>query len=577
MNQIPSPQPTDSFSVAITGSGGSGAVTAGLILLDTIARAGYYGLMTRSAGPQIRGGESAAMIRFSNTPVHCMGDHFDLLLGLDWHNVSRFVDEIPLDATSLILSDPESGEVPEVLTKQGVQQRASPFKRYSSAVAGGRLNMAAIGALGAVAGLPLEALEASVRDTLKGKGEESIRPSLECLRLAYTQEQSQAPAPRLPLPESRPRWNISGNEAGGLGALRGGVKFVAAYPITPASEMLEWMAPRLEQVGGSLLQAEDELASINMIIGSSFGGIPSLTATSGPGLSLMVESMGLAVTSETPVVVVNVMRGGPSTGIPTKSEQSDLNISLYGLHGDAPHLVLAPLSIRDCTFSVQWAVGLAEHLQTLAIVLSDQVLGQSRAVTDPPAQPADALSRLVPPQAGERYRRYTLTDDGISPMSQPGIPGCMYTADGLEHNERGTPSSMARDHTAQLEKRRRKLEGHDFGAAWAEIQGEGDIGLITWGSSSGASFEAAERLRQQGLGIRVIALRLIAPLQREALLQALQAMRRIWVIEQNQGAQLFHYLHAARTLPEGARSYARPGPLPLRPGEIVRAILAGEE
>lgn len=577
MNQTPSIQPSDSFSVAITGSGGSGAVTAGLILLDTIARAGYYGLMTRSAGPQIRGGESAAMIRFANTPVHCMGDHFDLLLGLDWHNVNRFVDEIPLDASSLILSDPESGEVPEVLARQGVQQRASPFKQYSSAVAGGRLNMAAIGALGAVAGLPLEALEASVRDTLKGKGEESIRPSLECLRLAYTQEQSKAPAPQLPQPESRPRWNISGNEASGLGALRGGVKFVAAYPITPASEMLEWMAPRLEQVGGSLLQAEDELASINMIIGSSFGGVPSLTATSGPGLSLMVESMGLAVTSETPVVVVNVMRGGPSTGIPTKSEQSDLNISLYGLHGDAPHLVLAPLSIRDCTFAVQWAVGLAEHLQTLALVLSDQILGQSRAVIDPPAQPAEVLPRLVQHQAGERYRRYTLTEDGISPMSQPGIPGCMYTADGLEHNERGTPSSMAKDHASQLEKRQRKLESHDFGADWAVIQGEGDICLITWGSSSGAGFEAAERLRQQGLGVRVIALRLIAPLQREPLLQALAGGRRIWVIEQNQGAQLFHYLHAERTLPEGARSYARPGPLPLRPGEIVRAILAGEE
>lgn len=222
MNQILSPRPSDSFSVAIIGSGGSGAVTAGLILLDTIARAGYYGLMTRSAGPQIRGGESAAMIRFSNTPVHCMGDHFDLLLGLDWHNVTRFVDEIPLDASSLILSDPESGEVPEILARQGVRQRASPFKRYSSAVAGGRLNMAAIGALGAVAGLPLEALEASVRNTLKGKGEENIRPALECLRLAYTREQSQTPVPQLPSPEAHPRWNISGNEAGGLGALRGG-------------------------------------------------------------------------------------------------------------------------------------------------------------------------------------------------------------------------------------------------------------------------------------------------------------------------------------------------------------------
>ncbi len=171
------------------------------------------------------------------------------------------------------------------------------------------------------------------------------------------------------------------------------MRFVAAYPITPASEILEWLAPRLEQVGGSLLQAEDELASVNMIIGASFGGVPALTATSGPGLSLMMEGLGLAVASETPVTVVNVMRGGPSTGIPTKSEQADLNIALYGLHGDAPHLVLAPLDIGDCVFTTQWAVQLAEHLQTVAIVLSDQFLGQSRTISATPPSRELPLAR----------------------------------------------------------------------------------------------------------------------------------------------------------------------------------------
>jgi 2-oxoglutarate ferredoxin oxidoreductase subunit alpha len=182
------------------------------------------------------------------------------------------------------------------------------------------------------------------------------------------------------------RWMISGNEAAGLGAGRGGVRFAAAYPITPATEILEWMAPALTKVGGTLVQAEDELASINMIIGASYGGIPSLTATSGPGLALMTESIGLAVASEVPIVIVDVMRGGPSTGIPTKSEQSDLNMAVYGLHGDAPHIVVAPTSVADCVFTTQWAVHLAESMQVPAIVLSDQFIGQARAVVGRPAE-----------------------------------------------------------------------------------------------------------------------------------------------------------------------------------------------
>src|SRR5690606_21405659 len=228
-------------------------------------------------------------------------------------------------------------------------------------------------------------------------------------------------------------------QATGLGALRGGVRFVAAYPITPATEVLEWLAPALDEVGGVLVQAEDELAAINQIIGASYGGVPALTATAGPGFSLMSESLGLAVASETPIVVVNVMRGGPSTGIPAKSEQADLNIAVYGLHGDAPHLVLAPNSVADCVLTTQWAVHLAESLQTVALVLSDQALGQARVVIDRPADSVFPTRRLTAaaPAAAVPYQRYALTDTGVSPMAIPGMPGCQYTADGLEHNVAG--------------------------------------------------------------------------------------------------------------------------------------------
>jgi 2-oxoglutarate ferredoxin oxidoreductase subunit alpha len=565
----------DSISVAITGSGGSGAVTTGLILLDAVARGGFYGLLARSSGPQIRGGESAALLRFGSRPPGCMDDRFDLLLGLDWHNVERFVDEIPLDGNSLIVGDKAAGPVPEALTASGARVLELPLAELAGSVEGGRPNMVGLGVLARLSGLPQQALAESLHKVLGRKGKAIVDAGLGCIELGL--DQVSAPVVTTPAPAGHDaRWNISGNEASGLGAIRGGVRFVAAYPITPATEVLEWLAPHLEQLGGSLLQAEDELASINMIIGASYGGVPSLTATSGPGLALMLEGIGLAVASETPVVILDVMRGGPSTGIPTKSEQSDLNIAVYGLHGDAPHLVLAPLSIGDCTVATQWAVELSERLQVPALVLSDQSLGQSRAVIDPvPGEESAPARRLAVPEAGPYWRYALEVEDGISPMSVPGQPGGMYTADGLEHNPRGTPSSASADHLAQLDKRRRKLEDHDYGNGWAEISGEGETCLVTWGSTSGAVREAAARLEAAGHPVRVIALRLLAPLPREAITQALEGAQRVLVVEQNHGAQLFHYLHAEGALPPSAESLARAGPLPIRPAEVVQAATPG--
>jgi 2-oxoglutarate ferredoxin oxidoreductase subunit alpha len=570
-NQNEVSQSKNSFSVAITGSGGSGVVTAGRIVLEAAARCGYQGLMTRSAGPQIRGGESAAMVRFSPNPVECMGNHYDLLVGLDWLNVDRFADEIPLSDKSLILCDPAAGDVPAQLRSNGAEIREIPFKVFASGLPEGRINMVALGAMAMVCGLPLETLEASVKQVLQSKGEQVVESALRAISLGYNHDRRPMKAPLAPVDRDNV-WSITGNQACGVGALRGGVRFVAAYPITPASEMLEWLAPRLEKVGGSLLQAEDELASINMIIGASFGGVPSLTATSGPGLSLMVEGLGLALVSETPVTVVNVMRGGPSTGIPTKSEQADLDIALYGLHGDAPHLVFAPLSIRDCVFTTQWAVQLAEHLQTVSLVLSDQSLGQSQAIIKAPPVTKMPWRRAIEKSPDADYKRYQVTADNISPMTLPGTPDGMYTADGLEHNEQGTPSSMAADHREQLNKRLHKLEAFDYGDDWAEIQGQGDECIITWGSSAGAVKEAGEKLRGQGREIKVIAIRLLAPLQRQKLSQAIEGASRILVVEQNHAGQLYHYLQAQGVLPKKAESLAQPGPLPFRSGRIIRAL-----
>lgn len=579
---MPSPAPTPSgsarsFSLAIAGSGGAGVMTAGTLLLDAAARAGLYGLMVRTSGPQIRGGEAAALLRLATRPVATLDDRFDVLLAIDWQNLNRFGDEIPIAEGSLLIGDSDAGEAPDVFLRQGARLHALPLKKTAKAAGGGWVNMVALGLAGTLAGLPAAALEEALRASWK-RSAEALASNLAALQQGIALAnglpgERPAPLEGTALPGGRARWLLSGNEAAGCGALRGGVRFVAAYPITPATELLEWMAPALTRLGGSLLQAEDELASVNMIIGASYGGVPSLTATAGPGLALMTEGIGLAVAAEVPIVVVDVMRGGPSTGIPAKSEQSDLSFAVDGLHGDAPRLVLAPNGIGDCLATSEWAVQLAEALQSPALLLSDQFMGQSRAVIDQPTQAPVPAQRLVAAAHTEGYQRYADTPSGVSPMAIPGTPGITYTADGLEHTERGIPSSQARDHVKQLDKRLRKLMQHDYGARWADIEGDADLAIVTFGSTTAAVREAVERAAAAGTPLRLVSIRLLAPLKPELVAQALAGVRQVLVVEQNHGGQLLRYLRSRCDLPGRPAGLHRPGPLPLRPGDLARAFI----
>jgi 2-oxoglutarate ferredoxin oxidoreductase subunit alpha len=574
MNQT---QPCD-FSIAITGSGGAGAITAGELLLSLAGKNGCFGIMRRSFGPQIRGGEAAALVRLAHRPIECMNDRFDLLLALDWLNAERFADEIPLHADSVIIADPAAGAVPEVIRALGTGIIEVPMKSLAAEVAGGRPNMIALGLLAHWLGYCPDQAAELIGHTFGGKGETVVTAARETFDRGFNEplivEARRARVGPGPCDSAAAgeRWDLSGNEGCGLGALRGGVRFAAAYPITPASDLLEWLAPRLERLGGELVQAEDELASINMVIGASFGGVPSMTATSGPGLALMTEAMGLAVAAEVPAVVVNVMRGGPSTGIPTKSEQVDLNIALHGLHGDAPHLVLGALDHADCVLTTEWGVRLAEALQTVAIVLTDQNLAQSRALIP---RPAYALPDIPPrrlPEGDTAYARYALTADGVSPMAVPGRPGAAYVADGLEHTPTGKPSAAAADHAEQLDKRLRKIDGFDYGELWADVRGAGDLAILTWGSTSTAVREAAERLRAVGTEVRVVALRLLMPARPEQLAAALDGVRRVLVVEQSHCRQFWHYLRSYYDIHADMHGLARPGPLVITPGEIVDAV-----
>jgi 2-oxoglutarate ferredoxin oxidoreductase subunit alpha len=563
------------LSLGIIGSGGAGALTSGNLLLEAACAAGWYGLLTRTVGPQIRGGEAAALIRLGNRPVESMPDRYDVLIGIDWLNANRFGAEIEVGPNSLVIGDPRGGDLPEAIAKAKPRVVEIPMKEMAKAIPGGRPNMIALGIAVKLLGLDEEAFAALLDKRLAEKGHaaaEASRAGLKAGIAAATAADLRLDI-RVPPLTAAKRWLVSGNETTGLGAIRGGVRFAAAYPITPASEILEWLAANLTKVGGVLLQAEDELASINMIIGSSFGGTPSLTATSGPGLSLMIEALGLATAAEIPIVIIDVMRGGPSTGIPTKSEQADLNIAVYGCHGDAPHIVVAPQSVGDCLFTTQWAAYLAEALQTPAIVLSDQFLGQAVAAIERPADVRFIGERVRRAAEAAPYKRYALAADGVSPMALPGMAGGQYTADGLTHTERGTPTSNATEHGAQLDKRSAKLERFNFGDHWATLEGNGEIAVITWGSLTGAAREAIERARADGIEVRLIAPRLLTPVQRERFTAALAGVKRALIVEQSHSAQFHRYLKAHCDLPGEVRVLHRPGPLPIRPSEIHKAIL----
>lgn len=570
-------RPRASLSIALTGSGGAGVITAGGLLLAAAAKAGWYGLQTRSVGPQIRGGEAAALVRLGVGPVAVHDDRFHVVIGLDWRNVERFGAELPLGPDSLVIGDPAAGDIPAALTGHGVRTLSLPLKEIAAGIEGGRVNMVAVGVAMALAGLPRAAVAAAITATLAAKSPAAVAAGIACLDAGAEAAPADFTRYRLAEPAPRPtsgaeRWLIGGNQAIGLGAVRGGIRFAAAYPITPATEILEWLADALPKVGGNLVQAEDELASINMAVGAAYGGKPALTATSGPGFALMTEALGLATAAEVPVVVVDVMRGGPSTGIPTKPEQSDLHIALYGLHGDAPHVVVAPTGIGDCLFTAQWATHLAEALQVPAVVLSDQFLGQAKAVIDRPAELAFIARREV--AVGPDYRRYADTPTGVSPMALPGTPGGQYTADGLSHAPDGAPSSGQADHLRQLDKRAAKLARFDFGRHWAELTGDGEAetAILTWGSVAGPAREAVARLAAGGTPCRLIALRLLAPAQTGRLAEALEGVTRVLVVEQTHSGQFRRYLRAEYDIAAEVRTLKRPSPISFHPDEIVQAV-----
>jgi 2-oxoglutarate ferredoxin oxidoreductase subunit alpha len=564
------------ITLAIVGSGGDGAVAAGDILSMACARDGLHVIKTEAYGPQIRGGESSCTVRISSNEIYAQADAINALVVFNWADFARFASELTLAPDAIVLH--EANDAPPENLAPRAQVIGVPFTSTAREVgAPNGKNILATGMIAEILGLPIDAIRAAIKHRFAKKTAAVIEGNLKVfdkgIELASLID---APSKKFEYRAGASRLFMSGNEASAVGAVEAGCRFFAGYPITPSSEILHFLGEWLPRIGGSCLQTEDELAAIGAVVGGSFAGVKSMTATSGPGLSLMSEMLGLAVIAEIPAVVVNVQRGGPSTGIPTKSEQSDLMHSLFGGHGDMPRAVIGVCDVEDSFHATVDAFNIAEEFQMPVIVLSDQSIGQAKQTLAASALVHDVIDRRIPaPEELNDFRRYLDTDSGISPMSIPGMSGGMYQTNGLEHDERGRPSAMYSMHEKMNDKRYRKLDAlakkypffRRYGASKPQV------GVICWGSTTGAVREAVDRLTAQGVAVAAFVPRLLMPLPAAELQAFIDSCQDIVITELSYSKQFAMYLRTAVDLPrDRTHVFARSGGKALGVNEIIEQV-----
>ncbi len=568
--------------ISIVGSGGEGVASAGDVLVQAAAHEGLFSMLIKSYGPQIRGGETLAQIRLSKQPVKSQGDFVDALFVLSWANFSRFTGEIFVKDTGVVFYDANDKPPQDLPFAASVSLIPVPFAAETKQATGDTRskNMFALGFIAGWFGLPTGGFHRAIEDRFAKKGSDILENNYKAFRCGVEHAQQGKDRPERDWkPERREQVLIlTGNDAVSLGALFAGVKFFAGYPITPASEIMEWMARELPKFNGVFVQTEDEIAAITMAIGASFAGAKAMTATSGPGLSLMTEAIGLSTMAEIPLVVVDVQRGGPSTGIPTKTSQSDLFHAVFGGHGNLPRIVLAPINAQDAIEMAVRAFYLSEKYQMPVILLSDQHLGQRTEVipeVDFSQFKHLIVSRKLPSKEElQDYRRFQLTEDGISPMSLPGIENGMYTAAGIEHDEKGKPTSNTELHEKMTQKRARKLQvlvETEEDLVWRCGESRPRIGIVTWGSNAGVIEEAVEYMRMREIKIAALAPRMLAPLPLRPMQQFIDQVEKLIVVELADG-QFYTYLKSQLNLPADVRVLKRAGAAPFTTHEIVQTV-----
>ncbi|GAA0368724.1 2-oxoacid:acceptor oxidoreductase subunit alpha [Bacillus horti] len=544
-----------SITWMVGGQQGDGFSSSGETFALGLSRLGYYiyGYFTNSS--RILGGHANYRVRISTDSRLSNADNLDLLVAFDLETVD--INASKLCDGGLVLCD--STLDPVLPEGKNIQLIQVPMIEIAEKL-GTKLvkNMVAVGASAAMVGVRPEIFTQLMEQRFSRKGEKIVSMNVQAILEGYEYvKNTYSLNGQFELPEIEPvkKMLMTGNSALGLGSVAAGCRSMYAYPITPATDIMEYMAKKLPKLGGIVLQTEDEIAAITMTIGSGFAGSRAMTATSGPGLALMMEAIGLSGMTETPVVIINTQRGGPSTGLPTKHEQSDLFASLYGTHGEIPKIVLAPSTAEECYYDAIRAFNLAEMYQCPVILLTDLALSQATQSVSyiDPTPPELDRGKLIPlPKkaevlgekydAEERYKlfkRYESTEDGVSPRVLPGTPLGLHHVTGVEHSEVGRPSEGKDNRQMMMDKRLRKIQNMSIKDG-VELNGEqeSDLLVIGWGSSKGVIEEAMERLEGEGLSISHAHVKVLLPFPTEELQAYIQGAKQVLFVENNATAQL---------------------------------------
>jgi len=556
-----------SVVLAMVGSGGDGVALMGDLILNIAASLGLYGMMVQSYGPQIRGGESAVALRICEREVQYEGDLTDILLCFRLKDIARFQGSLRLHANSIVILDQEEkNELPDWLGHTGRKPFRYPFSKFENGieVAGPPKNMLALGLLCRVLGWP-ETIAKEILDLRFPKRNERQLHNLETMSHGFAE--SNVPTFAAPNGKGKELFAETGNEALARGAISAGVRFFAGYPITPSSEVMETLIEELPSAGGRVVQAEDEIAALGMVLGASFGGVSSMTATSGPGLSLMTEMMGLSAMTEIPSVIIDCQRAGPATGMPSRTEQSDLYHAVYGGHGDFPRVVLGVFDVVHARDVMYRAVLLSEKYQLPVLVLSDAYIAQRRQIRDSKFAPIHPPVRLR--WTGSGPSRFDLSDEhGVNAFRSPGDVGGTYLAAGIEHTVDGYPTADTSTHQRMNEKRFRKMHSiADETRSWYRTLGDPNArqGIVSWGSQFGLLKEWA----QSHPGLRVFLPEIIHPFPLDAFTEWRQGLDSLSVLELSYQGQFFRHLSSLTDL-SGARSVARSGGNPLTSADLQK-------
>ena len=544
------------LTIEICGMSGDGTIAAGGILNEAMSRAGLSVLAFDSYPAEIRGfGRCVTHSRFGAQEMQALSDKTHVLISLDDKESQSRIPFLAKEAVVLFDSKPpsyvEEGTSIAAHAEPDARLFGMPFSDLAAAASGstrGR-NLTALGGFAAIFGVPPRHFQDVITKKFKGKGEKVLDANLKSFDAGYryaseTFKERERPALTLPEPEKEEKILISGNEAVARGALDAGLKLYFGYPITPATPIMEYLAKTLPERGGRVVQMEDEIASIGAVLGGFFAGKRAMTATSGPGFALMTELITHGVMSETPAVIINAQRGGPATGLPSKTEQSDLQAAVFGGPGDSARIVIAPTNVKECYEFTLMSFQLAERYQTPVIVLTDFFLNNRVEKVNLTA--ASAAQRadwnLYPDESSRgRYERYKVTESGISPRAIPGTEGYLFDATGLEHTEKGRPDYSSEIHSKMTEKRHRKIQGalKDLPEPLEFSSGETmDVGVIAWGSTFGSALEAVLTAQREGMKVGALKVMSLFPYHAEAIRSFMKKCNEILIPELNYEGQL---------------------------------------